>query len=219
MALSTDYSPYGMCRLCGRGVCLPHLSRYEDGDLHPRTYLIANVGVPIPDQPIGFRSWLHVDTTCQECAVRIKMINERWPVPFAIYGEQTDYSMRPVKTCPMCGKSGDASIGTFCSSCAGTMYRPSFKERKRMAPLWDEYMQHEAVRECVNSVGALQVLPESAMPLSPTWSYRIQPSGTQPDGTVTWSSHIEYLPQNTYVEAPYTRNAKKGSFKIHGFGA
>lgn len=161
----------------------------------------------------------HVEHVCHSCYVRHKYNLAPYGGSLAIYQEQTDYSMRPVKTCPMCGKSRDASIGTFCSSCAGAMYRPSFKERKRMAPLWDEYMQHEAVRECVNGVGALQVLPESAMPLPPTWSYRIQPSGTQPDGTVTWSSHIEYLPQNTYVEAPYTRNAKKGSFKIHGFGA
>lgn len=210
MASSATYSPYGVCRLCGRGVSMRPASDYEDGDLHPRTYLFANLGVPVPDQPAGFRSWLHVDTTCAECAVRVKVMNERWPVPFAIYQEQTDYSMRPVETCPMCGKRGDACIGTFCSSCAGTMYRPSFKERKRMAPLWDEYMQHEAVRECVNSIGALQVLPE---PAPPTWSYRIHPSGTQPDGTVTWSSHVEYVTENAYK-----RNAKKGSFKIHGFG-
>lgn len=193
MASSVPYSSYGVCRLCGRGVSL-RTDDYEDGDLHPRTYLFANLGVPVPDQPAGFRSWLHVDTTCAECAVRVKVMNERWPVPFAIYQEQTDYSMRSVRTCPMCGKSGDACIGTFCSSCAGTMYRPSFRERKAMAPMWDEYMEHESSassRDGVNSVGALQVLPDPALPV---WSYKIHPSGTQPDGTVTWSSHVEYVP-------------------------
>lgn len=159
----------------------------------------------------------HVEHVCHSCYVRHKYNLAPYGGSLAIYQEQTDYSMRPVKTCPMCGKSRDASIGTFCSSCAGAMYRPSFKERKRMAPLWDEYMRNESEREQtgregVNSVGALQVLPEPALPV---WPYRIHPSGTQPDGTVTWSSHVEYIPPNPLYK--YKRNAKKGSFKIHGF--
>jgi len=183
------------CRLCGRS---------PTTDLKDPAYGLVftrgPVWVALPNRESGVPAEQGLMCVCYDCELEERYRKQKRP--FAIYLEQTDYSMCPVKTCPMCGNTGDAALGTFCWSCAGTMYRPSFKERKAikaMAPLWDEYMRNESEREAhsrdgVNSVGALQVLPDSAAP--PVWSYQIHPSGTQPDGTVTWSQHVEYVPDN-----------------------
>lgn len=128
--------------------------------------------------------------------------------PSAVYAEGVNTTPMPPelpaadwKPCAMCGDRAYTAT-LWCLRCVWAMRRtyatpPTPKERSE--------------RDGVNSVGALQVLPNSALPV---WRYCIRPSGTQPDGTVTWSSHVEYVSPNP----PYTRNVKKGSFKIHGFG-
>ena len=238
-----EYDPH--CRLCGRSPSqgLPPTSQ-DDPQLdlgNPWTFLRSPIYVKLPGG--GETQVAHA---CRACYFTAKYLRSAQPVPFAIYYEQIDASGQlDWKDCAMCGDLA-YSTTAWCWRCAGAMQRPSAKERYAEERVRvDEKMrrdfafamytahnprgseqeferQWEAMgrrlpapcfpsrgdpwetalwaadhgRINANSVGALQVLPDSV-----------------------WSSHIEYLPQNTYVEAPYTRNAEKGSFKIHGFGA
>lgn len=210
------------------------------GDSHPASGMI-------PVKLHAFHEYPKIVSICEVCYVNDMIWREKQqpPVPFAIYNVQIDASGQlDWKDCAMCGDRA-YSATAWCWRCNGAMQHPSAGERYDRARQEGEekmrrdfafamYTAHnprgseqeferqwEAMgrrlpapcfpsrgdpwetalwaadhgRINVNSVGALQVLPDSV-----------------------WLSHIEYLPQNTYVEAPYTRNAEKGSFKIHGFG-
>lgn len=137
---------------------------------------------------------------CRMCYLDNKYVREVQPVPFAIYYEQVDASGQlDWKDCAMCGDRA-YSMTAWCWRCTAAMQHPSANERmieKHRAWLESEmpaYLEWaDKNRSGVNSVGALQVLPDSAADYRPSLSFDANPS--LPPSHYEWSQALDVMKQ------------------------
>ena len=159
--------------------------------------------VALPDQPAAFPQYHQVAYVCDACHLKNKYVQEKRPVPFAIYYEQIDASGQlDWKNCAMCG---DRAYGTtaWCWRCAAAMQHPSAQERlmKTMIEKHREWLQREMPaylqwaenRLGVNSVGALQVLPDSAADYRPSAALSFEANPSLPPSHYEWSQALDVI--------------------------
>lgn len=170
----SDAAPSFHCRLCGRGPSVgPPPDEGDIGNLHPWGHTWGPVHVSLPDQPMGFPSEHQVPYACLQCYLKNKEVHEKRPVPFAIYGEQTDISGDFCwKDCAMCGLRAFSS-SPWCWRCVDATRHESFKERTapisidgipKVAPQFLYYPQHAYAGDNIIQSRALRRMAYEANP-------------------------------------------------------